>query len=97
MPPAKSGILAQFRHDGSAVAGKEINEGKARVVRISVDVMGGDFGPKVGTLRLDYVLPSTGLGLIDSGVFWPTRTDPASALADASDHHLVWVDVTIEP
>ena len=39
--------MAQFRRDGSAVAGKEINEGKARVVRISVDVMGGDFGPKV--------------------------------------------------
>lgn len=53
----------------------------------------GDFGARVGTLRLDYVLPSTGLRLIDSGVFWPARADPDSALIDASDHHLVWVDI----
>jgi endonuclease/exonuclease/phosphatase family metal-dependent hydrolase len=57
----------------------------------------GDFGPKIGTLRLDYVLPSTGLHLVDSGVYWPASTDPASALVDASDHRLVWVDVAIDP
>lgn len=57
----------------------------------------GDFGDKVGTLRLDYVLPSTGLRVVDSGVYWPASTDPASALVDASDHRLVWVDVVVEP
>ena len=31
----------------------------------------GDFGPKVGTLRLDYLLPSRGLRVLDGAVFWP--------------------------
>ncbi|GAB3743306.1 endonuclease/exonuclease/phosphatase family protein [Lysobacter olei] len=54
----------------------------------------GDFGPRTGTLRLDYVLPSRGLQLRESGVFWPAGQDPDAALAGASDHHLVWTDVS---
>ena len=54
----------------------------------------GDFGPKAGALRLDYVLPSTGFGLIASGVFWPSAQDAEAAIADGSDHHLVWVDLS---
>jgi endonuclease/exonuclease/phosphatase family metal-dependent hydrolase len=57
----------------------------------------GDFGDRVGTLRLDYVLPSTGLRLIGSGVYWPASDDPSSALVTASDHRQVWVDVAIGP
>lgn len=55
----------------------------------------GDFGPKAGTLRLDYVLPSRELGLRDSGVFWPARESADAAIADGSDHHLVWVDLGV--
>jgi hypothetical protein len=57
----------------------------------------GDFGPKAGTMRLDYVLPSNTFRYLDSGVFWPASSAPAAAIADGSDHHLVWVDVTVEP
>ncbi|TYT25468.1 endonuclease/exonuclease/phosphatase family protein [Luteimonas viscosa] len=53
----------------------------------------GRFGPRVGNLRLDYVLPSTGFTVADSGVFWPRPGDPAAELAAASDHHLVWIDL----
>lgn len=53
----------------------------------------GDFGSRVGAMRLDYVLPSTGFALRESGVFWPAGADPDDAIADASDHHLVWVDL----
>jgi endonuclease/exonuclease/phosphatase family metal-dependent hydrolase len=53
----------------------------------------GDFGPRTGALRLDYVLPSTGLAVVGSGVFWPRTDDPAAALNAASDHHLAWVDL----
>lgn len=53
----------------------------------------GDFGTRVGALRLDYVLPSTGFTLAGSGVFWPAPGDAESAIADGSDHHLVWVDL----
>jgi len=53
----------------------------------------GDFGQRSGTMRLDYVLPSTGLSYIGSGVFWPANDSPEAKIADGSDHHLVWVDV----
>lgn len=56
----------------------------------------GDFGNGTGTLRLDYVLPSTGLELVDSGVYWPAASDPASAAISASDHRPVWVDLRLQ-
>ncbi len=50
--------------------------------------------------RIDYVLPSTGLRILGSGVFWPPPHDPLAALVTepdrASDHRLVFVDVQIE-
>lgn len=49
--------------------------------------------PQVGNLRIDYVLPSVDLEIVTSGVFWPAAADPDAALLDATDHHLVWVDV----
>lgn len=44
-------------------------------------------------LRLDYVLPSRNLPVVDSGVFWPASEDPLADLIDCSDHRLVWVDL----
>lgn len=55
----------------------------------------GDFGPRSGAMRLDYVIPSTGFQVRGSGVFWPASHEPAAAIADGSDHHLVWVDLTV--
>lgn len=53
----------------------------------------GDFGPRVGTLRLDYVLPSTGFQVVDSGVFWPKAGETGSDWLYATDHRMVWLDV----
>jgi endonuclease/exonuclease/phosphatase family metal-dependent hydrolase len=57
----------------------------------------GDFGDKnPGNLRCDFVLPSRGLKVVASGVFWPTVEQLASidkGLLDASDHRLVWMDI----
>jgi hypothetical protein len=53
----------------------------------------GDFGPQAGTLRLDYVLPSRDLPVRGGGIFWPANGQPGSELLDASDHHLVWLDL----
>jgi endonuclease/exonuclease/phosphatase family metal-dependent hydrolase len=50
---------------------------------------------RVGNLRMDYVLPSQNLAVEDADVFWPTPGDEHADLVDASDHRLVWVDVTI--
>jgi endonuclease/exonuclease/phosphatase family metal-dependent hydrolase len=55
----------------------------------------GDFGPKAGAMRLDYVLPSTGFELRGNGVFWPASNYPSAAIADGSDHHLVWIDLAL--
>ena len=62
-------------------------------LRSQLGIVTGDFGPRSGTMRLDYVLPSTGFSYLDGGVFWPAAGTPEAAIADGSDHHLVWVDV----
>lgn len=44
------------------------------------------------TARLDYVLPSSTLTASNSGVFWPAAGQPGHSAA--TDHRLVWVDIT---
>lgn len=56
----------------------------------------GDFGPKAGTLRIDYVLPSQGLRVRDAGVAWPAAGSADARYSDGSDHHAVWIDVTTD-
>ena len=51
--------------------------------------------PGPGNLRVDYVLPSWSLDVIDSGVFWPEPGEPYADLVQHSDHRLVWVDVAL--
>jgi hypothetical protein len=51
-----------------------------------------------GNLHADYVLPSCGFEIIDSGVFWPVQSDPLFRLVGtfpfpSSDHRAVWVDL----
>lgn len=51
-----------------------------------------------GNMRVDYVLPSRGLTVTGSGVFWPDPDSIEAALLSVGDtvasrHHLVWVDV----
>jgi hypothetical protein len=57
----------------------------------------GDFNDRnPGNLRIDFVLPSSGLKLIGGGVFWPTNDEIKSLpidVSDASDHHMVWIDI----
>ena len=59
----------------------------------------GDFNDnEPGNLRIDFVLPSSNCKIRNGGVFWPTAEqlkgiDPK--LVDASDHHLVWLDIEL--
>ncbi len=48
-----------------------------------------------GNLRLDYVLPSSGIEVLGGGVFWPATGEPGHEWVDVSDHHLVWLDVKL--
>jgi hypothetical protein len=55
------------------------------------------FGDPPGNLRVDYVLPSAAMTVVDSGVYWPLSTEPGAMFMDASDHRLVWIDVELAP
>lgn len=59
-----------------------------------------DFSEPPGNIRVDYVLPSRQIRIVDSGVFWPASDDPLSRLTGvypfpSSDHRLVWADVDV--
>lgn len=61
-----------------------------------------DFADRtVGNLRVDYVLPSKDLKVVDGGVFWPPTSDPLARLVTmtpavaSSDHRLVWLDLKV--
>jgi hypothetical protein len=57
----------------------------------------GDFNDREpGNLRVDFVLPAKEISIVHGGVFWPTEAemkDIAIDISDASDHHLVWLDI----
>ncbi|MCK9489808.1 MAG: endonuclease/exonuclease/phosphatase family protein [Xanthomonadales bacterium] len=53
------------------------------------------FSDPPGNLRVDYVLPSNGMRVVDSGVYWPLSSEADAELLDASDHRLVWIDVEL--
>lgn len=50
-------------------------------------------------MRADYVVPSASLTVVDSGVFWPERSDEAFRLVKdrsaSSDHRLVWAELAL--
>ena len=50
----------------------------------------------LGGLRLDYVLPSSALTVVGSGVLWPAPEDPLWPDLTAASHHFpVWVDIRL--
>lgn len=53
--------------------------------------------PDPGPMRVDYILPSVGLKVVNSGIFWPVDGSPGAAAAKAaSRHRMVWVDLDIQ-
>ncbi|HUO87107.1 MAG TPA: endonuclease/exonuclease/phosphatase family protein [Thermoanaerobaculia bacterium] len=51
-----------------------------------------------GGMRVDYLLPSRRLEVVDGGVFWPDpETDPQGhrLATEASDHRLLWLDLQV--
>lgn len=51
------------------------------------------FGARNGNYRVDYVLPSVGLSVQASGVFWPRAGETGADWLQATDHRMVWVDL----
>ncbi|OPZ13591.1 MAG: hypothetical protein BWZ07_00424 [Alphaproteobacteria bacterium ADurb.BinA280] len=56
----------------------------------------GNFGPRSGNLRVDYVLPSRQFRVVNSGVFWPAPEQIGADWVTVSDHRLVWLDLQAE-
>jgi hypothetical protein len=80
------------RSEGAVVSAKTAGQGNLKHKGNDAEDT-GDFGPKVGNMRLDYVLPSSNIRVKDSGVFWLKPGDAGYQWMDASDHHMVWLDV----
>ncbi len=53
----------------------------------------GEFGERVGNMRIDYLLPSRGISVREARVHWPRSDEPGHAEVLASDHRLVWIDI----
>ncbi len=86
-PQSAGGAEAAKRLGGSNAAHK----GDA-----ALDTADWDDATGPGNLRVDYVLPSVGLTVTGSGVFWPESSDPmAAVVAEASRHRMVWVDIDL--
>lgn len=73
------------------------NGGKENILK-SKRIGNGTYHTSHFGLRIDYVLPSQDIQVIDSGVFWPTKEEKyASIVAKkvSSDHLLVWADIVL--
>ena len=85
------------RSDGGPIAAADQGRANSRHVgdpRFDT----ADFNDKApGNLRVDYLLPSANLKVLNAGVYWPAPGEPGAALIDASDHRLVWIDVALPP
>nr|WP_231603242.1 endonuclease/exonuclease/phosphatase family protein [Neorhodopirellula pilleata] len=46
-------------------------------------------------VRVDYVLPSRDLTVIDQGVVWPDEGEPLAKAIGASDHRMVWLELQL--
>ncbi|MCA9200075.1 MAG: endonuclease/exonuclease/phosphatase family protein, partial [Planctomycetales bacterium] len=73
---------------------------------LNAERVNGDFVPTSANhgaltasfnLRVDYVLPSNDLEVVDGAVFWPQSPDTLARLSLVSDHRLVWLDVQMVP
>lgn len=85
------------RSDGGVVASQqnaELNSNHQGDPAHDTADFGGDGH---GNLRVDYVLPSKGLKVVGSGVYWPKPGEPGAEAVRASDHRLVWVDLIVPP
>ena len=91
--------------DGGAEA--SIRQGSTNDVHIGdAKFDTADFGEEQfggpGNLRVDYVLPSTNIDIVNSGVYWPVMESPQFELTadfppSSSDHRLVFADVASGP
>ena len=81
---------------GVAAAAAQGAENSAQAGDAALDTVDWAETGDLGNRRVDYMLPSAGLRVLASGVFWPAPDEPLGEAAQtASRHRLVWVDITL--
>ena len=88
--PASAGGAEQAKLQGDANAAHKGNPHH--------DTLDAEDQRGPGNLRVDYVIPATGMKTLASGVFWPENRSKLFSLVGtdpfpSSDHRLVWIDV----
>ena len=89
--------IARFSAPQSAGAVESAQRRRQAEGRTPLSTHTAEFEASVGSLRVDYVIPSAGLTVEDAGVFWPTSQQPESDWLKATDHRLVWMDLRLAP
>jgi hypothetical protein len=84
--------MATPRSEGAVAAAEAMGAGNVGQKSSSAHDT-ASFGPRNGNYRVDYVLPSVGLPVQASGVFWPREGERGFDWLRATDHRLVWVDL----
>lgn len=97
-------IQALLRHPRVTQAAAPTSIGGAESARLQklprgktpANTRTASFGSMSGDLRVDYVIPSRKLQVVDSGVYWPTTAEPEHDWLSATDHRMVWMDLRRE-
>ena len=95
---ASARVNASFRPSSKGAVEAAEKQGNAnRSHRADPAYDTGDFNDREpGNLRVDFVIPSKELQVVGGGVFWPTEAELRASkidISEASDHHLVWLDI----
>ena len=92
----RAGILALLAHPALQDPAPRGSHGREEPAHDGDAALDTALYDRTGGLRLDYVLPSATLTVINAGVLWPPESDPLAAdLAAASPHFPVWVDLEL--
>jgi hypothetical protein len=92
----REGIGALLAHSAVQDPGPRGSHGRSEPAHVGSPDLDTAIYDDLGGLRLDYVLPSSGLQVEAAGVLWPATGDALwPDLAAASHHFPVWVDITL--
>ena len=79
---------------GGAEAAAQGPPNQGQVGKPDLETADWEEGEGPGNLRVDYVLPSSEITVLGSGILWPASDrDFANIVTTASRHRLVWVDI----
>ena len=83
------------RSRGAATAARKGQQNARHQGDPALDTVDWPDDPGPGNMRVDYVLPSSDLEVMDAGVWWPEDPQQADVAAKASRHRLVWVQIDL--